>query len=46
MRKEGGKWNERDMNMGRRWEGGVSKERKTCVPEAKGCVLRESTEKG
>ena len=46
MRKGGSKWNERDMSRGRRGEGGVSKERKAYVSEAKGCVLRESTKKG
>ena len=46
MRKGGSKWNERDMSRGRRGEEGVSKEEKACVPEAKGCVLRESTKKG
>ena len=46
MRKGGSKWNERDMSRGRRGEGGVSKERKGRIPEAKGCVLRESTKKG
>ena len=46
MRKGGSKWNERDMSRGRRGKGGVSKERKACVPEATGCVLRESTKKG
>ena len=46
MRKGGSKWNERDMIRGRRGEGGVSKERKAYVSEAKGCVLRESTKEG
>ena len=46
MRKGGSKWTEKDMSRGRRGEGGVAKERKACVPEAKGCVLRESTKKG
>ena len=45
MRKGGSKWNERDMSRGRRGEGGVSMEKKACVPEAKGCVLRESYQK-
>ena len=46
MRKGGSKWNEGDMSRGRRGKGGLSKERKAWLPEAKGCVLRESTKKG
>ena len=45
MRKGGSKWNERDMSTGRRGEGGVSKERKAYVSEAKGCVLKERVPK-
>lgn len=45
MRKGGSKWNERDMSRGRRGEGGVSKERKAYVSEAKGCVLKERVPK-